>query len=138
MVAEFDGGGKLVSHFAYGLDLTTSLPASGSAAFYQFDGSKNTATVTGAGGAVLNAYSYMPFGEKLQSTGTFANSFTFSGQFGVQDDSNGLYYMRARYYDTSVGRFISEDPLMLVRPFNLFGSGEAVAGAAHLNRSNFL
>ena len=26
-------------------------------------------------------------------------------------EPNGLYYMRARYYDPSVGRFISEDPL---------------------------
>jgi RHS repeat-associated protein len=26
-------------------------------------------------------------------------------------EPNGLYYMRARYYDPAVGRFISEDPL---------------------------
>ena len=26
-------------------------------------------------------------------------------------EPNGLYYMRARYYDPTVGRFISEDPL---------------------------
>jgi RHS repeat-associated protein len=26
-------------------------------------------------------------------------------------EPNGLYYMRARYYDPSVGRFVSEDPL---------------------------
>ena len=32
-VAEFDGSGNLVSHFAYGLDLTSSLPASGSAEY---------------------------------------------------------------------------------------------------------
>jgi RHS repeat-associated protein len=26
-------------------------------------------------------------------------------------EANGLYYMRARYYDSRVGRFISEDPI---------------------------
>lgn len=27
------------------------------------------------------------------------------------DDGNGLLYMRARYYDPEVGRFISKDPI---------------------------
>jgi RHS repeat-associated protein len=27
------------------------------------------------------------------------------------DDENGLLYMRARYYDTGVGRFINKDPI---------------------------
>jgi RHS repeat-associated protein len=26
-------------------------------------------------------------------------------------EPNGFYYMRARYYDPAVGRFISEDPI---------------------------
>ena len=38
-------------------------------------------------------------------------TFKFVGQFGVMAESYGLYYMRARYYDPSVGRFISEDPI---------------------------
>ena len=78
---------------------------------YQFDGSGNTAIVTGTGGAVLNAYSYLPFGEKVQSTVTVPNPFTYAGQVGISDDGDGLYYMRARYYDPAIGRFISEDPL---------------------------
>ncbi|MGO9370469.1 MAG: RHS repeat-associated core domain-containing protein [Syntrophobacteraceae bacterium] len=35
--------------------------------------------------------------------------FKFVGQYGVMAEPNGLYYMRARYYDPSVGRFTSED-----------------------------
>ncbi len=30
---------------------------------------------------------------------------------GVMTEPNGFYYMRARYYDPGVGRFVSEDPL---------------------------
>ena len=31
---------------------------------------------------------------------------------GVMDEENGLYYMRARYYDPEVGRFTAKDPLL--------------------------
>jgi RHS repeat-associated protein len=110
VVAEFGSGGNLVNHFAYGLGLTSSLSASGSAQFYQFDGSANTVAVTGSGGSVLDTYSYLPFGEKV-STGSVPNPFTFAGQVGISDDGDGLYYMRARYYDPTIGRFISEDPM---------------------------
>jgi len=51
--------------------------------------------------------------------------------FGVISEPNGLYYMRARYYDPQVGRFISEDPLS-------FGGGDvnlmAYAGNNPVNR----
>jgi len=42
---------------------------------------------------------------------TVSQPFQFVGQFGVMAEPNGFYYMRARYYDPSVGRFVSEDPL---------------------------
>jgi len=41
----------------------------------------------------------------------FYQPFKFVGQFGVMQEPNGFYYMRARYYDPKVGRFISEDPI---------------------------
>ena len=37
----------------------------------------------------------------------------FAGAFGVLSEPNGLYYMNARYYDPTIGRFLSEDPLGL-------------------------
>jgi RHS repeat-associated protein len=117
---EFDGSGNLVSHFANGLGLESTAPASGNADFYQFDDSGNTATVTGAGGSVLDAYTFLPYGEKLATSGTASNPFTYVGQFGVADEADGLYYMRARYYDPSVGRFVSEDPNGLAGGINLY------------------
>jgi len=40
-----------------------------------------------------------------------ASSHKFVGKLGHTTDSNtGLVYMRARYYDPNLGRFISEDP----------------------------
>ena len=33
----------------------------------------------------------------------------YNGQYGVVTDSNGLYYMRARYYNVDIKRFINQD-----------------------------
>jgi len=38
----------------------------------------------------------------------------------VQDDESGLIYMRARYYETASGRFISEDPSMSGNNWHIF------------------
>jgi RHS repeat-associated protein len=43
------------------------------------------------------------------STGDITNTFQYSGR--EFDTETGLNYYRARYYDTSTGRFLSEDPL---------------------------
>jgi len=53
-------------------------------------------------------YTYKPFGITT-ATGTNPNRFRFTGR--KWDQETGLYYYRARYYDATVGRFVSEDPL---------------------------
>src|SRR5262249_47027368 len=52
-----------------------------------------------------------PFGETVTASETIANPFRFEGQLGVMDDGNGLTYMRNRYYQSSLGRFLGVDPL---------------------------
>ena len=37
--------------------------------------------------------------------------YLYNGQYGVTSDSNGLYYMRARYYNIDIKRFINQDIL---------------------------
>ncbi|NLD93286.1 MAG: RHS repeat-associated core domain-containing protein [Fibrobacter sp.] len=37
----------------------------------------------------------------------------FAGEYGILREPNGLYYMNARYYDPTNGRFLSEDPIGL-------------------------
>ena len=119
--AEFTGTGQLLSHYTYGLDLTSAVPASGSAAYYHFDASGNTAQMTNASGSVVNSYTYLPFGEKISSTVGVANPFTFVGQLGVMDEGSGLYYMRNRWYSPGLGRFVQVDPSGLAGgDFNLY------------------
>ena len=48
----------------------------------------------------------------MASTGTLAGPFGFVGGAGYrQDGDSGLMLLGARYYDPSVGRFISRDPI---------------------------
>ncbi|MBE5870890.1 MAG: hypothetical protein E7294_06495 [Lachnospiraceae bacterium] len=37
--------------------------------------------------------------------------YLYNGQYGVTSDANGLYYMRARYYNIDIKRFINQDIL---------------------------
>jgi RHS repeat-associated protein len=67
--------------------------------------------LTNAGKTIVNKYAYTPFGVITGQTEAIAQPFKYAGQHGVMAESNGFYYMRARYYDPQVKRFISEDPL---------------------------
>ncbi len=111
VVGEYNAAGQLVAHYTQGAGLTSRVDAGGAAAYFAFDGIGNTSVITAANGAVANQYSYLPFGESLTATGSLPNSFTFGGQFGVMDEGNGLYYMRARYYHAGMGRFTAMDPI---------------------------
>ena len=82
VIGEF-AGGNLVAHYTQALGLASRVTAGGTAAFYGFDANGNTAQLTGQAGAVLNSYSYLPFGDRQSAAGTMPNPFTFVGQFGV-------------------------------------------------------
>ncbi len=80
--------------------------------FYHFDRTGSTLALTDSTGAVTDSYAYTPYGKLLQHNGTNQQPFTFVGQFGVrQEGTNGIYHMRARYYDGVTVRFISREPL---------------------------
>ncbi len=57
-------------------------------------------------GVVMLTQSYSPYGEVTQSVGTSQTSYAFTGE---NLDANGLTYLRARYYNSGDGRFISRD-----------------------------
>ncbi len=118
VVAEFAGSGSLIGHYVYGSELIGGVPGSGGATYYAFDATGNTAQVTNASGAVVDSYSFLPFGEKTVNSQAVVNPFTFGGQFGVMDEGTGLYFMRHRWYDPTTGRFTQPDPLS-------YGAGDA-------------
>jgi RHS repeat-associated protein len=113
IVAQYDGSGNLIAHYTYGLSLVSQVAASGSAGYYDDDLTGDTAGITGASGAYVNRYTYVPFGQIVASSVGVSNPFTFVGQSGVTGDGSGLLDMRARSYDPATGQFASVDPLGL-------------------------
>jgi RHS repeat-associated protein len=61
-------------------------------------------------GNLLNHISYDGFGNVTRQTNANLN-FRFGYTGREFDQETGLHYYRARYYDASIGRFISEDPV---------------------------
>lgn len=112
MLAETDQAGRITSYYVYGLGLISKVLPDGAAFFYHYDDNANTIALTDRAGNIAHLYSYDFFGKGV-STGSISvtNEFRFVGRLGIQDDGNGLLYMRARYFDTSTGRFITKDPI---------------------------
>jgi len=79
--------------------------------YYHYDYRGSTTAITNEAQNVTHSYSYDPFGKVLAKTEADANPFQYVGQHGVQYESPTLTFMRARYYDPTTGRFVSEDPV---------------------------
>lgn len=79
--------------------------------YYHYDFRGSTTAITNEAQTVTHSYSYDPFGKVLASTETDFNPYRYVGQHGVAFESDNLVFMRARYYDSSTGRFVSEDPI---------------------------
>lgn len=70
-------------------------------------------------GTLANSYEYDEWGNLINAQETIENPIRYAGEYF--DDETGLYYLRARYYDPSVGRFISRDTYegQLTNPMSL-------------------
>lgn len=111
LLAEADGNNVIQKYYIYGNGLLGMATSGGSLYNYHFDGTGHTVALTDASANVVNKYAYTPFGAIANQQETISQPFKYVGKYGVMTEPNGLYYMKARYYDSSVGRFISEDPL---------------------------
>ena len=109
VVEEYSGTATVPSaRYDYGDDLVRM--DRGGVYYYIYDGLGSTRQLINPSGAVTDSYGYSAFGELASHTGTTTNPFLFNAQ--QLDSASGDYYLRARYYDQSNGRFISQDPFV--------------------------
>lgn len=114
LVILYDG-----NYYAYGLGLISKTDSQSNQLYYLADGLGSTTGLTDGQGNVVGTYSYDAFGATRSETGGQANDFRFTGQ--QLDNETAFYYLRARYYDAGIGRFLTRDPFggFLVSPQSL-------------------
>ena len=79
-----------------------------SAKYYVTDNVGSTAVETDSSGDQLNASLFFPYGvERIIQQGDTANNYRFTGK--ERDQETGLDDFGARYYDSSMGRFMTPD-----------------------------
>jgi RHS repeat-associated protein len=107
----FDGTGNQTHRYLYGdeIDQLLADEVGVSTRWMLADHQGTIKDVVDRNGAVLNHISYDSFGQVVSQTSSIELRFGYTGR--EWDTETGLDYYRARYYDPSVGRFISEDPL---------------------------
>ena len=63
--------------------------------------------IANAGGTITAEYVYDSFGNILTATLNTTNPFRYCGEY--IDHESGMVYLRNRYYNPTLGRFITED-----------------------------
>ncbi|HXE91368.1 MAG TPA: RHS repeat-associated core domain-containing protein [Terriglobales bacterium] len=77
--------------------------------YVETDGLGSVSSLTDSSGSAIGAYVYDSFGSLTSPEGAVTNSVRYTAR--EFDTETGLYFYRARYYDPSSSRFISEDPI---------------------------
>ncbi len=100
------------------IDETLSLRTGAQDTYYIYDGLGSVSMLTNLSGTSVGTYTYDVFGDTRSKTGSVNNEFQFTGR--QWDNETNLYYYRNRYYNPSVGRFITEDPAKFIGGVNFF------------------
>jgi RHS repeat-associated protein len=87
-----------------------SMTRAGQTYYYLYDHLGSVIGLTDGAGTLVASYRYDPWGNVIATGGSnpgLSNPFRFTGR--EWDAESGFYFLRTRYYDPAVGRFISAD-----------------------------
>ena len=98
-------------------DLAGTTPATGTARYYLQDNIGSTRQLRDAIKGSLGEYEYEPYGGVYSESGATASN-KFSGH--MWDSTCKLYFAPYRYFEPSVARWLTRDPLGLIEGTNLY------------------
>lgn len=116
LIGVLDQGSAALRQFTFGPNIDEPLSISGVSSGYFHTDHLGSIKALSSNASVVSQYSYDPYG-KTQVTGDATNRFRYTAR---EQDAEDLYYYRARYYDPTLQRFISEDPIEYSGGFNLY------------------
>jgi RHS repeat-associated protein len=105
-----DGSGNVVSDYVYGgSSIIARLDANGDPLYYLTDSMGSVIGLVDGAGNIQSRIVYDGFGnvESGDDGSSLGGDFRFQGQW--LESESGLYYMRARDYDSQMGLFLSRD-----------------------------
>jgi RHS repeat-associated protein len=106
-IVNADGTVTKKAEYLRGIGLIAREDSTGSKAYYTHNGHGDVVELRDSQGQLLNQYSYDIWGNPITVNETVQNPFRYSGE--LWDETTDLQYLRARWYDPSMGRFINED-----------------------------
>ena len=105
---------------ADGLKLVPTTATTTSGVFYVHNDHLGTPqAITDQSQHIVWQATYTPFGQATIITQTLENNIRFPGQY--YDQETQLHYNYFRYYDPSLGRYITSDPIGLAGGVNTYG-----------------
>ena len=121
LALELDESGGVIDKYIRG----TNLIRSDLNGFYIYNAHGGVVRLGNSAGAVTKNYLYDAFGNEKNIDEADANPFRYSGEY--LDLETNTYYLRARYYDPSVGRFGQEDPARDGTNWYVYGNNNPVS-----------
>jgi len=96
-----------VTKYVWGMGLAYAVDLYNNVQVYHTAGLGTVRAITDGTGNLVQTYQTDAFGVPTASRGTVSQPFQYTGE---QRDPTGLIYLRARFYDPAIGRFMSRDP----------------------------
>ncbi len=128
-------GGAVTREYTYGLQRISqnqTINSTWTPSFYGYDGMGSVRSLTNSTGTATDTYNYDGWGNLFGSSGSTPNVYLYRGE--QYDPDLTLYYLRARYFNPLMGRFLTTDPEK-GHPFNpntlhryLYAAGDPVNG----------
>jgi RHS repeat-associated protein len=107
VVAESNASGAVTAQTIWGKQ-ALARKADSNYYYYLYNGHGDVTRVIDQNGNIVDSYTYDEWGNILSKQESMPQPLKYAGEY--YDDESGLYYLRARYYDPTIGRFISKEP----------------------------
>jgi len=108
VILETNQAEQVSVRYVRGINYVARMDASGTPSYYLFNGHGDVVQTVTETGDIQNQYDYDIFGNPILTLEiAYKNAIRYAGEFF--DEESGLYYLRARYYNSYTGRFITQD-----------------------------